>query len=90
MVIKRWRLEVNTCCVLKTILSPNNSTLFLKVHSFLQAYRFTSFNMFIASSSSHADRYLLFDQTKHAKFGREVSSLTSFNKTSRIFLHFHK
>ena len=27
LVIKKWRVEVNTCCVLKTILSPTNSTL---------------------------------------------------------------
>ena len=42
----------------------------LKVHSFLQVDRFTSFNVFISNEftwSSRADRYLLFDQTKHAK-----------------------
>jgi len=43
-------------------------------------------NLFIASSTSCADRYLLFNQTKHAK----VLSLTSFHKISRIFLRFHK
>ena len=46
------------------------------------------FNVLIASSFSHADRYLLFDQTKHAKSARDVLTLTSFNKRSRIFLRF--
>ena len=46
------------------------------------------FNVLIASSFSHADRCLLFDQTKHAKSARDVLTLTSFNKRSRIFLRF--
>ena len=38
-----------------------------------------TFKLFIASLSSCADRYLLFDQTKHAKSARKVLSLPSFN-----------
>ena len=56
---------------------------------FIVSYKFIVLqvlNLFIASSTSRADRYLLFNQTKHAK----VLSLTSFHKISRIFLRFHK
>ena len=55
---------------------------------FLTSLSVYKFNLFIASSTSRADRYPLFDQTKHAKSGVKFGASLRLIKSLGFFFAF--